>query len=239
MYASKRGGVQMKRSIFLIFAVSLSLVMLIAASGFAASANSLKYSESYKQKLVCGYVDGFYDCEVFDFGKFSISSKFSLAGIDLSQVDGNTDFYFEIGDVYFDVVPNDGIYVQGKTNKASIVLSDDDYYVTGRSNVPYMWINLSWNSKTLNVKIKGLTGTPDIILPIIAYDYLYDDPGVYNDDGTVLSGYINFGGQEWQFDVPSTVAVKQSTKKDKYKSPWDLWSISAKGTGYEVPVGTE
>jgi hypothetical protein len=227
----------MKRPILLIFAVSLTLVMLIATSGVAAGANSLKYNESYKQKLVCGYVYGYYDCQVFDFGKFNISAKFSLVGVDLGQIDGNTEFYFEIGDVYADVVLKEGSYALGKTNKASFVLSDYDWVTD--SNQQYMWINLSWNSKTLTIKIKGLTGTPDITYPIIAYDYVYDDPGVYNDDSTTLSGYINFGGQEWQFNVPSTVTVKQSTKKDKYKYPWDLWSVTAKGTGYEVPVGTE
>jgi hypothetical protein len=219
------GGVQMKRSIFLSFAVSLSLVILTATSGFAASGNSFKYSESYKQKVLCSSYYGY--CDVFDYGKFNISAKMSLAGIDISQINGDTEFYLEVGDVYVDVVLQDGYYITGKKGKASFVLSDYDW-VTDRNNVQYMWVNLSWNSKTLNVKIKGLTGTPDISYPIIAYDYMYEDSGAYGDD---LSGYVSFGEGEWSFDLPSSISVRQSVKKDKYKYEWDLWSISAKGSG--------
>jgi hypothetical protein len=112
------------------------------------------------------------------------------------------------------------------------VLSDYDL-VTDKDNVPYMWVNLSWNSKTLTVKIKALTGTPDIGYPIIASEYLYEDKGTYTDD---LYGYVSFGGTHWGFNVPSTIKVKQSTKKDKYKYVWDLGSVSSTGKGYEVPV---
>ncbi len=41
---------KMKRSIILNLVVSVSFVMLTMTSGFAASASSFKYSESYNQK---------------------------------------------------------------------------------------------------------------------------------------------------------------------------------------------
>jgi hypothetical protein len=225
---------KMKKFRLLSLLILISATILTSATVFGAGGNSFKYKESYKQKLQYSSYYDYYD--VFDYGKFNISAKLLLEGknIDLSQIDGNTEFYFEVGDVYTDVILADGIYRPGKkgSGKASFVLSDYDY-VTDRNNVPYMWINLSWNSKTLTVKIKGLTGTPDIVLPIIAYDYLYEDPGSYDDD---LSGDLIFGGAEWAFDVPCTINVKQKTKKDKYKSPWDLWFINSKGNGYEIPV---
>ena len=134
-----------------------------------------------------------------------------------------------------DLFLGDGTYIPGKTSKstskASFVLSDYDW-VTEKDQ-QYMWVKLSWNSKKLNIKIKGLTGMPDIIYPIIAYDYLYQDKGAYTDN---LSGYVSFGPAEWAFDIPSKISVKQGTKKDKYKDLWDLWSIKANGTGYEVSV---
>jgi hypothetical protein len=228
----------MKKSIFWGLAISLSLVMLMVTSGFAASANSFKYSESYKQKVLCNV----YYCDEFDFGKFNISANLSLAGIDLSRIDRDTDFYLEVGGVYVDVSLSEGQYFPGKTSKstskANFVLSDYDY-TSPDVKVPYMWVTLSWNSKKLTVKITGLTGTPDIMYPIIAYDYLYEETGVYSDDDTTMTGYVAFGETQWQFKVPSTVKVKQSTKKDKYKSEWDVGSVTAKGTGYEVPLGTE
>ena len=142
------------------------------------------------------------------------------------------------GNFHVDLFLGDGQYIPGKTSKATskanFVLSDYDW-VTDKDNVQYMWVNLSWNSKTLTVKIKALTGTPDIEYPIIASDYLFEDKGTYVDDG-ISSGYVFFGGTDWAFDVPSTIKVKQSTKKDKYKSTWDLWSVSSTGKGKEVPV---
>lgn len=156
---------KMKRSIVLNLVVSVSLVMLTTASGFAASASSFKYSESYNQKLLCSSSSGY--CDVFDFGKFTITANLLLAGknIDVSKIDGNTEFYLEVGDIIpVDVVlSDDGQYVQGK-NKATFVLSDYDW-VTDQDNVQYLWITLSWNTKNLKVTIKGLTGTPRHRIP--------------------------------------------------------------------------
>jgi hypothetical protein len=224
----------MKKFKLLSLLILMSAALLFSSSVFGASSNSFKYNESYNQKLLCSSYYGY--CDVFDYGKFKISAKLLLEGkdIDLNQISGDTEFYLEVGDVYVDVFLDEGIYVPGKNGKgkASFVLSDYDW-VTDKDNVPYMWIKLNWNSKKLSINIKGLTGTPDISYPVISYDYLYMDSDTYSDQ---LSGYVNFAGTEWAFQVPSTMKVKQKTKKDKDKYPWDLWSVKAKGNGYEVPV---
>ena len=223
----------MKKFTLLSLLILLSATLLTFTSAFGASANSFKYNENYKQKVLCSSYYGY--CDIFDYGKFNVTVKLSLEGkdIDFSQIDGNTPFYFEVGNVYVDALLEDGLYVQGrKSSKASFVFSDYDW-VTDNENAQYMWITLSWNAKQLTIKIKGLTGTPDITYPIIAYDYLYDDSGTYSE---TLSGSVSFAGAEWAFEVPSTISVKQGVKKDKYKYPWDIWSIKANGTGYEVAV---
>lgn len=214
----------------------ISVALLTSATAFGARANSFQYNESYKQKLLCSRYYGY--CDIFHYGKFKISVKLSLEGkdIDLSQINRDTEFYMEVGNFYVDLFLGDGLYKPGKTSKATskatFVLTDYDW-VTDKDNVQYMWVKLSWNSKKLSVSIKGLTGTPDIGYPIIASDYLYEDNGTYGD---YIYGYVSFGGTDWGFDVPSTIKVKQSTKKDRDKYPWDLWSVSSKGKGYEVPV---
>ena len=225
----------MKRRIMSLI-LFVSIIAFTSANVYAAGANAFTFTETYTQKVLCSSSYGY--CDIFNFGKFNIAVKLSLEGkdIDLSQIDGDTEFYLEVGNYYLDLFLGDGQYIPGKTSKATskanFVLSDYDW-VTDKDNVQYIWINLSWNSKTLTVKIKALTGTPDIEYPIIAYDYLYEDSGTYSDD---LAGYVSFGKTEWAFNVPSTIKVKQSTKKDKYKSLWDLGSVSSKGKGYEVPV---
>jgi hypothetical protein len=225
----------MKKVILLSLLILISAPLLTYTRASGASANAFKYSESYKQKVLCSSYYGY--CDVFDYGKYNISAKLSFEGkdIDLSKINGNTPFYMEVGDFYVYFLLGDGQYKPGKTSKStsktSVVLSDYDW-VTDNENVQYMWIKLSWNTKKgLTIKIKGLTGVPDIMYPVISYNYLYQDPGSYNDN---LSGSVNFGGAEWRFDTPSTISVKQRTKKDKYKDLWDLWFIKAKGTGYEV-----
>jgi len=224
----------MKKFTLLSLLILISATLLTFTDAFGAS--FFKYSESYKQKVLCSSYYGY--CDVFDYGKYNISAKLSLEGkdIDLSTINANTPFYMEVGDFYVYFLLGDGQYKPGKTSKSksktSVVLSDYDW-VTDKENVPYMWIKLSWNAKGLTIKIKGLTGMPDIMYPIISYNYLYEDNGAYNEN---LSGSVSFAGAEWAFDTPSTISVKQKTKKDKYKDLWDLWAIKAKGTGSEVSV---
>jgi len=223
----------MKKVTLLSLLILLSATLFTYTSAFGAGGNALKYNENYKQKVLCSSYYGY--CDVFDYGKFKVTVKLSLEGkdIDLSQIDGNTSFYFEVGNVYVNALLGNGQYIQGrKSSKANFVFSDYDW-VTDNEKAQYMWVTLKWNAKKLTIKIKGLTGTPDITYPIIAYDYLYEDSGIYTEN---LFGYVSFAGAEWAFDVPSSIKVKQGTKKDKYKYPWDVWKIKAKGKGYEVPV---
>ena len=131
-------------------------------------ANTFSYTETYAQKVLCSSKYGY--CDIFNYGKFNISVKLSLEGkdIDLSQINGDTKFSLQVGNCYVDLFLGDGLYKPGKTSKATskatFVLTDYDW-VTDKDNVPYMWVTLSWNSKTLTVKIKALTGTPDIGIP--------------------------------------------------------------------------
>ena len=61
----------------------------------AAAANTFKFTDTYVQKVLCSKVLGY--CDVFDTGKFTIAAKISLAGIDISKFNRDTEFYIYVG----------------------------------------------------------------------------------------------------------------------------------------------
>ena len=157
MTEKRKGVTKMKKFTLLSLLILISATLLTFTNAFGA--DSFKYSESYKQKVLCSSYYGY--CDVFDFGKYNISAKLSLAGkdIDLSKINGNTPFYMEVGDFYVYFLLKDGQYIPGKTSKStsktSVVLSDYDW-VTENEHAQYMWIKLSWNSKAIDHKNKGI-----------------------------------------------------------------------------------
>ncbi len=87
----------MKRRIVISLILFLSIVALTSANVYAAAAaNTFKFTETYVQKV--GLTEWGY--EVRDFGKFTITAKISLAGIDISKFNRDTEFYIYVG--YFE-----------------------------------------------------------------------------------------------------------------------------------------
>jgi hypothetical protein len=216
----------MKKCTLLSLLLVVSAVFLISTSALGAGGDTFKFSDSYKEKLLnlYGWEDLFY------FGKFNINAKIYFDNVDTSQFNSDTCLDVEVGWFsLFTCLGDDPAYQQGKTG-TKMVFTGDDYYLG--DNIPYLWANLKWNSKKLTIKIKGLTGTPDIGFPIMADDYMYFDPGTYDDstDATVLlyndpdAPFI-----DTSFDMYTTAKVKMKTNR---KWDWDLYQVSVKGNGY-------
>ena len=219
----------MKKRIVISLILFVSIVLISANVYAAAAANTLKFTDTYVQKVLCSKVYGY--CDVFDGGKFTITAKISLAGIDLSKINRDTDFYIYVGrfDWYCEL-GEDPRFIPGKSKsfKIQVIPEEPDYY--NRRN-QYLQIQLKWSPKQLQVTITGIT--PDALAPIWADDYLYnyDDPTV-ND---VTDAYIEFGDDVKVYFYPIYINGKATVKYDK-KYGGDVSNIKLTGTGTGTPV---
>jgi hypothetical protein len=209
----------------------MSAALLTSTTAFGASGNSFKFSDSLKDKLICSKAYGY--CDLYDFGKFQINSKINFEDVDISQFNSNTCLDVEVGEFYLLTCLGDpeSSYQQGAT-RANMLFTGEDYYLG--DNVPYMWVTLKWNTKKLNIKIKGLTGVPDIEYPIMAYDYMWSyDPGTYQDtDYAYVTLYNDDDGTTFvdkEFDISVTGKVGMKTNR---KWGMDLYQVKVKGQGY-------
>jgi hypothetical protein len=84
----------MKKYGLIVFVLWVSVFPLVVGKGFAA--DSLSFSESYKQKAACVNIEGEQFCDVADTGKFKISAKISLSGIDINQFNEETYLSIEL-----------------------------------------------------------------------------------------------------------------------------------------------
>jgi hypothetical protein len=188
-----------------------------------AAANNLKFTETYVQKVLCNSLY----CDLFDGGKFKITAKLSLAGVDISKFGKNTSFYIYLG--YFDwycELGDDPAYAPGKTTANILVKTEyPDYY---NRMYQYLQILFKWNAKQLTITINGIT--PDSLVPVWADDYLYETTTV-ND---TTDAYIEFGDNIKLLFDPVYIKGKAATKYVK-KYGFDVSKIKLTGTGTGVP----
>jgi hypothetical protein len=217
----------MNKKIIMGVIVLLAITSIAFTNAFAAG-NSFKYSDQFKEKILCSKVYGY--CDYFYFGKFQIDAKIYFDGVDINQFNDGTCFYVEVANFAYDAcLGDDYLYSPGKT-KASFIEQDYDW-VSDRENVPYLWVTMKWNKKYMSMKVKGLTGTPDIGYPVLAYDFMW-----WGENDTIQESniaYLEFAGIEKTFDVNSTGKVKVKTTK-KYGSEYEYYDIKIKGKGYEI-----
>jgi hypothetical protein len=209
--------------------VLLTLIALIftftaTAVVTPADANTLKFTENYVQKVLCS---SYYGCDIFDGGKFKITAKLPLAGIDITKFNRNTQFSIYVGYFGWDCqLGDDTAYTPGKTSAQILVRTEEpDYY--GRM-YQYLQIRLKWNAKQLTIIINGIT--PDSLVPIWADDYLYEN-AVVND---VTDAYIEFGDDVKVMFYDIYIKGKAKTKYVK-KYGWDVSNIKLNGTGRGEP----
>jgi hypothetical protein len=224
---------EMKRRIVISLILFVSIIALTSANVHAAAAaNTFKFTDTYVQKVLCSKVLGY--CDVFDGGKFTITAKISLANIDITKFDRDTEFYIYVGRFdWYCQLGEDPRFIPGKSKSAKIVVipEEPDYY---GHRAQYLQLQFKWSPKQLVITITGIT--PDALAPIWADDYLYnyDDPSV-ND---VTDAYIEFGNDVKVYFNPIYVKGKATVKYDK-KYGGDVSNIKLTGTGNGVPVTEE
>ena len=89
-------------------------------------------------------------CDVFDCGKFTITAKISLAGIDISKFNRDTEFYIYVGrfDWYCKLGEDPDLFPGSQTSATIQVIPDEpDYY--GIRN-QYLQIQLKWSAKAVS-----------------------------------------------------------------------------------------
>jgi hypothetical protein len=209
---------------YIVFSTVFLLLVLFATNGFAASSNSFKFSDTFTEKLACS---SFYKyCESYWTGKYQVNAKISLAGIDITKFNEDTEFALQVG--YLDIeafLGDDSGYFPGK--KSATFYFYDEY----DDNILLYAAQLKWNTKQLTIKIKGvLTEFSSLIL---ALDYVYENEPVINED---INAYMAFGdignGTEVSYDLNMRVTGKAKTKiSKKYGDEYETSSVSLKGTG--------
>jgi hypothetical protein len=207
-----------------IFMIAVLLIPLMIKDSFASSSTgTLKFTDNYKQKVLCSKVYGY--CDVFDSGKFVITAKISLDGVDTSRFDRDTGFYIYVGNFYYyGMLGDDYAYAPGKKKARILLISEPDYY---NRRVNYLRVQLKWNAKWLTAKIIGFT--PDHEFPIWADYYVYDnDRSIYEE----TDAYIEFGDDIQLWFDRVTITGKAVTKTVKKKGElFDVSNIKLKGTG--------
>jgi hypothetical protein len=223
----------MKRRILINLILFVSIIALTTANVYAAAAaNTFKFTDTYAQKVLCSKQLGY--CEVFDGGKFIITSKISLAGIDTSKFDRDTQLYIYVGHFsWYCELGEDPRFSPGTSKSAKILVrtEEPDYY---NKTYQYLQIQLKWSTKQLVVTITGIT--PDALAPIWADDYLYN----YDSSPTVsdvTDAYIEFGDDVKVYFNPIYITGKATVKT--IKKYYDVSNVKLTGTGTGIPVTEE
>jgi hypothetical protein len=225
MWCRKRER-KMKKRIVISLILFLSIIALTRPNVSAAgAANTFKFTDTYVQKV--GWTPWGY--EVRDFGKFTITAKIALAGIDISKFKRDTEFYIYVGRFdWYCKLGEDPRYIPGKSTsfKIQVIPEEPDYY--GKRD-QYLQIQLKWSAKQLQVTITGIT--PDSLAPIWADDYLYDTSTVSD----ITDAYIEFGDNVKVYFNPIYIKGKATVKYNK-KYGGDISNINLTGTGTGTPV---
>lgn len=217
----------MKSKLGICFVISIFFIFTF--SNISLAANSLNFSETLQQKGDCFILWGIPFCDGGAInGKFTITSKISLSGIDISKFDRETKFIIEIGGLSFETkLGSDWKYSPGKT---SFNISYVDRLEESAKPVKYITINLKWNSKLLTVKVSGVI--PDFISPIAADAYIGGISGKFFDN---TIGYLTLGDELYAgFNINYTAIVSTKTIKLKNGNESVTSKVTIKGMGIET-----
>ena len=221
----------MKKHVLIVFVLWMSVFLFVVGKGFAA--DSLSFTESYKQKAACVRIEGERFCDVADNGKFKVTAKISLSEIDIDQFNEDTYFSIELAGFFFEAVLGDDPDYTPGVKRAKFVYSNEfvDPITEEISTPDYLVVSLKWTTKRLTVTISGKTAPYFFLDPILAGNYVGGQTGPIED---ITSAAVNFSGEDFEvfspFDVNITGKVKTSTVV-KGEEEFDVSTISLKGKG--------
>jgi hypothetical protein len=227
----------MKRRIVISVILFVSIFVVTSANLYAAAAaNTLKFTDTYAQKVLCSKSAGY--CDVFDSGKFTITAKLSFAGVDISKFNVDTPFSIYIGNFYYSGILGDAIGNGGSLNltkgTAKIIVKSDPEWDIYKRTYQYLQIQLKWNAKQFQATITGITPTYEV--PIWADYHLYETASINEE----IDGYIEFGENvKVLFDsiyVKGKATVKSIKKSGEL---FDVSTIKLTGTGNGIPFVPE
>jgi hypothetical protein len=227
----------MKKYALIVFVLWVSVFPLVVGKGFAA--DSLSFSESYKQKAACVKIEGERFCDVADTGKFKISAKISLSGIDINQFNEETYLSIEFAGFFFEAILGDDPDYTPGVKPGKFVYSDEfvDPITEEISNVDYLVVSLKWTNKQLTVTAKGKTAPYFFLESILAGNYVGVETGPIED---VVGAAVDFLGEDFEVFVvfDPNITGKVTTKTvHKGEEEFDVSTISLKGKG--IPVVEE
>jgi hypothetical protein len=230
----KRRMINRRIGIGLMSLTLLALANVCNARTTAAPTNTLTFSETLSDKIVCANDEGDWYCDMFTKDSFTISATVLLSGVDITQFDGDILFDLSVGGLDVPHFLNDDPkYTPVKTSATFVETYVDD---NDREHI-YQTVKLKWTATQLTVTIKGKTS--DIftsgLSPILAYDY---DGVVSGPINNTISGSIVFGDVSVDFDpvtVTGTVLTKDVTTKDKNELFPSTVKIKGSGVGAQSP----
>jgi len=208
--------------------LSLCVMAVLSMTAISSAANSFTFNETYKQNNNCVVIWGIPFCDNNgEGGKFTVTGKISLNGIDITKFNKDTSFIIAAGGFSFEaLLGDDWLYTPGKTSFSVPYrsrLEESDKLII------YITIKLKWTSKLLTVTVTGLT--PDFIYPIIADYYVGDAThGIAN--STI--GYVELGDLYAGFYVNYSGKVTTKNIKKKDGKDYTTSSVTVKGKGTET-----
>jgi hypothetical protein len=220
------------------FLYSLAAVALLVAfsptsHGGQTSSNCVVFSETYADKVRCvNYGGGDIECDDPNTGSYNVAATVLLAGVDISQFNGDTPFELMIGNVDLsNVLSDDPKYA---TTKTSATFSYTTTYTDNNGNdhtVNWGTVKLKWNKKALTVTVnfKNNSDWDDV-------EYLWADQYDYNDSGPITDsteGEIDFADvvsvSFTNVNITGSVTTKDVTARDE--SDYTISSIKIVGVG--------
>jgi len=213
----------MKKGIGFVIWACIALVW--ATNSYAAGSNSLTFSETYSEKLVCYKSYGY--CDVIGSGKFTVSSKILLNGIDINQFNSDTTIGISVESFSFNATLGEAVGgFNPKKKNAKFLVSGEDIDGITRN---YLTVNLSWSKTTMTVKVTCTTAPWYIENPIIALNYIGEPTGTISDEP--ISSEIYIDDLSVGFDLIANGSVKTKTNDKKTLGEYDTSNISVKASG--------
>jgi len=216
----------MKKNALRGFIAGFFIALIAASNSYAASSNSLTFTETYKEKLVCYKSLGY--CDVMGSGKFTVSAKILLLanGIDISLFNSDTVIGIFVEDFSFNATLGEAVGgFNPKKKNAKFVVSDVDIDGINRS---YLTVALTWSKTSMTVKVTCITSPWDIEYPMIAGYYIGEPSSGISDP---LSAEVDIDDIFVGFDLTANGSVKTKTTNKKLLGEYDTSNISVKASG--------